>query len=117
MNDLPHTSDNIHLSEPQKLALMPQNPSAVSCNSKSAERLERLISASLSENTKRAYVADLAHFVGAGGQLPATSEMVALYLSRFAEQLAVLHCQLSQIRSHARTVSSGTQSDQANRLG
>lgn len=89
MNNLSHTSDNIHLSESQKLALRPQKPSAVFCNSKSAERLERLISASLSENSKRAYVADLAHFVGAGGQLPATSEMVALYLSSFAEELAV----------------------------
>ena len=89
MNNLPHTSDNIHLSEPQNLDLRPTKPSAVFCNEESAERLEKLISASLSENTKRAYLADLAHFLDAGGHLPATSEMVALYLARFAEQLAV----------------------------
>ncbi|MDG1377673.1 MAG: hypothetical protein P8P56_11820 [Yoonia sp.] len=35
------------------------------------------------------YVADLAHFVDAGGELPATAEQVALYLSSFADQLAV----------------------------
>ena len=89
MTNISHTSDNIHLSEPQNRSLTYHDLSAINCNGEAAERLEKLISASLSENTRRAYVADLAHFVEAGGQLPATSEMVAMYLSSFAEELAV----------------------------
>jgi len=84
-----HTFDNIHISEPQNPTLRPVCSIAINCNSGAAQKLEELVSASLSRNTKRAYLADLAHFVGAGGDLPASSEVVALYISTFAETLAV----------------------------
>ncbi|WP_428697250.1 site-specific integrase [Stappia sp.] len=89
MTDPGHTSDNIHISEPQNGGVAFANSVAINCNSEAEKRLERLTSASLAENTKRAYLADLAHFVSAGGEFPATPEMVAIYVSAFAEQLAV----------------------------
>lgn len=89
MKNQPHPFDNIHISEPQNPALNPVNSIAINCNSDAAEKLEKLVSASLSENTKRAYLADLAHFVEAGGNLPAMPEAVALYVSTFSETLAV----------------------------
>ena len=89
MKNKPHTFDNIHISEPQNPALKPVSSIAINCNSGAAQKLEELVSASLSENTKRAYLADLAHFVEAGGNLPATPEVVALYVSTFSETIAV----------------------------
>lgn len=89
MADSSGTSDNIHISEPQTPARTNASPIAINCNHPADTRLQELISASLSENTKRAYMADLAHFLGAGGELPASPDTVALYLSRFAGELAV----------------------------
>lgn len=89
MADTLGTSDNIHISEPQTPVTTDASPIAINCNSPANVRSQELISASLSENTKRAYMADLAHFVRAGGRLPASLENVALYLSRFAGELAV----------------------------
>lgn len=39
--------------------------------------------------TRRGYAADLRHFLGHGGKLPATERMVALYLARHADVLKV----------------------------
>lgn len=47
------------------------------------------VQASLSENTRKAYRADLEHFLSAGGCIPASPEMVADYLSRHAGLLAI----------------------------
>lgn len=42
------------------------------------------LQASLSENSRRAYRGDLAHFLGWGGVIPAAPEVVATYLATFA---------------------------------
>ena len=89
MADTFGTSDNIYISEPQTPARTNASPIAINCNHPADARLQELISASLAENTKRAYMADLAHFLGAVGELPASPDSVALYLSRFAGELAV----------------------------
>ncbi|MFD1740736.1 site-specific integrase [Cypionkella sinensis] len=49
---------------------------------------ETFIRASISESTRRAYRADLAHFAAWGGAMPATKEMVARYLAEHADTLA-----------------------------
>lgn len=82
-------SVNNHISEPQTPVRTNASPIAINCNHPEDARLQELISASLSENTKRAYMGDLTHFLEAGGELPASPEGVALYLSRFAGELAV----------------------------
>ena len=41
--------------------------------------------ASLSDNSRRAYRADLNHFLAWGGTIPATPEMIAVYLADHAE--------------------------------
>jgi hypothetical protein len=43
--------------------------------------------AATSDNTRRAYQADIRHFERWGGQLPATTEAVLRYLHAFAETL------------------------------
>lgn len=44
---------------------------------------------SLAENSRRAYLSDLAQFVGWGGSIPATAETVASYLAAHADRLSV----------------------------
>lgn len=51
--------------------------------------VQRLVRASLSEESKRAYRLDLAHYEGTGRPLPATPETVASYLAEAAETYAV----------------------------
>lgn len=50
--------------------------------------VDHFIRESLSENTRQAYRADLAHFTNWGGELPAAPEMVAHYLADHADSLA-----------------------------
>ncbi|WP_297339408.1 site-specific integrase [Pseudophaeobacter sp.] len=50
--------------------------------------VEHFIHESLSENTRKAYRSDLAHFTEWGGLLPANADMVARYLAHHAEALA-----------------------------
>ena len=52
------------------------------------EAVEHFIRESLSENTRKAYRADLAHFSDWGGVLPATRDQVARYLADHADTLA-----------------------------
>jgi integrase len=49
-----------------------------------AEDIEALVRDSLSENTRRAYASDLAQFLAWGGNVPASKEMIAAYLSEHA---------------------------------
>ncbi|MGB3389424.1 MAG: site-specific integrase [Pseudaminobacter sp.] len=51
--------------------------------------VQRLVTASLSEASKRAYRLDVAHYEGTGRRLPATPEIVASYLAEGAETYAV----------------------------
>ncbi len=50
--------------------------------------VEHFIRESLSENTRKAYRSDLAHFTDWGGVLPATPDQVARYLADHADTLA-----------------------------
>lgn len=47
------------------------------------------LQASLSDNTRRAYTHDLAHFKAWGGRIPASPETVATYLAEHAQQLSI----------------------------
>lgn len=51
--------------------------------------VQRLVTASLSEASKRAYRLDVAHYESTGRRLPATPEIVASYLAEGAETYAV----------------------------
>lgn len=55
---------------------------------KLSPQVQQYLQASLSENTRRAYDNDLAHFIRWGGRIPATPECVASYLASHASQLA-----------------------------
>lgn len=52
-------------------------------------RITDYVRASISENTRRAYRSDLAHFAEWGGTIPATDVMVADYLVAHAETLSI----------------------------
>ena len=52
------------------------------------EAVEHFIRESLSENTRKAYRSDLAHFADWGGELPASAVLVARYLADHADMLA-----------------------------
>lgn len=52
------------------------------------DAVEHFIRESLSENTRQAYRADLAHFTAWGGDLPAAPEIVTRYLADHADSLA-----------------------------
>ncbi|KIN79622.1 site-specific integrase [Sulfitobacter mediterraneus] len=74
------TQDNPFLSRPTKYT---------ECNTLIADKaVEHFIRESLSENTRKAYQADLTHFINWGGTLPATANMVARYLANHADSLA-----------------------------
>jgi integrase len=51
--------------------------------------VRRLVENSLSDNTKRAYLSDLAHFSQWGGAIPSSDRVVALYLAAHAEGLSI----------------------------
>jgi len=55
---------------------------------KLSPQVEQYLLASLSENTRRAYKNDLAHFIRWGGRIPATPECVASYLAGHANKLS-----------------------------
>ena len=50
--------------------------------------VRKYLDAALSDNTLRAYCADLKHFVGWGGVVPASPELVATYIAHHADILA-----------------------------
>ena len=52
------------------------------------EAVEHFIRESLSENTRKAYRSDLAHFTDWGGELPASAVLIARYLADHADTLA-----------------------------
>jgi integrase len=79
MNGLILTRHNPFLSRPTKPEIAPTEADAA---------VEHFIRESLSENTRAAYRADLAHFIAWGGVLPATADLVARYLADHADTLA-----------------------------
>lgn len=80
MSDFVLTRNNSFLSRPTKGAGCPD----LTTN----EAVEHFIRESLSENTRKAYRSDLAHFTDWGGSLPAAADLVARYLADHAEALA-----------------------------
>lgn len=72
----------------------------------SAAAIHDLVYNSLSENTKRAYAADLRHFQGWGGAVPTTPEIVAGYLARLAEthKAATINRRLASISKAHRAI-------------
>lgn len=52
------------------------------------EHVEDFVRESLSDNTRRAYASDIARFERWGGTLPATNEMIAMYLAEYASSHA-----------------------------
>jgi integrase len=79
MNGLILTRHNPFLSRPNKAEIGHEKADAA---------VEHFIRESLSENTRAAYRADLAHFTAWGGVLPATADLVAHYLADYADTLA-----------------------------
>jgi integrase len=76
-NDL--TSDNPYLSRPT----LPDGSREL------AELVATYVQDSLAENTRRAYLSDLAHFENWGGSLPSSDKMLALYFASHAETFSV----------------------------
>lgn len=60
---------------------------AINCAVDLPDAVRRYVHESLSENTRRAYLSDLAHFESWGGCIPASDVLVASYLADHAEQL------------------------------
>jgi integrase len=79
------TSDNPYLSR-AKPDLVPG--SAVNCTDL-PDAVARYVRASLADNTRRAYLSDLAHFENWGGRIPASAETLASYLAAHAGTLHV----------------------------
>jgi integrase len=97
------TRDNLHLSRPtngvrEGLDTPPSDglPSLIEdqfCETSFtpllSDKVIALVEKSISDNTRRAYQSDLAHFEAWGGQLPADPTVVASYVAVHAETLSV----------------------------
>ena len=62
---------------------------AVQATTSPAVQLRHYLDNALSENTRRSYRSDIAHYMAAGGVIPSTSEMVASYLTHHATLLSI----------------------------
>lgn len=71
----PLTSDNPHLSEPKMSNTITRTERAEGL----PEQVRTYIREAVSDNTRRAYRADLSHFAAWGGTIPASPEIVASY--------------------------------------
>ena len=78
---------NLHLSRP-KIFEFTRMVRAINCTELS-EPVVHYLRESLSENTRRAYLSDIAHFESWGGNIPATDELIASYIAAHAETLSV----------------------------
>lgn len=63
------------------------NPEKNTSIAKETPSLHTYIHAATSQNTRRSYQADIRHFYGWGGYLPATTEMLLQYLNHYAASL------------------------------
>jgi integrase len=82
------TRDNIHLSRTKKFPSLPVSEMADWDMSAVDAHLASLVRDSLADNTRRAYLSDLAHFESWGGQVPATDKLIASYLAAHVETLS-----------------------------
>jgi integrase len=96
------TSDNFHLSRPTTTDFgCADDGTPLSVLNCSDPKILEFIAAATAENTRRAYNADLRHFLAWGGHLPATPEQVARYLADHAASLstATLARRLAGVRA------------------
>jgi integrase len=100
MSAEPLTSDNLHLSGPtidpvqgKRTGVETGDRSTQSCEINFTTCLPDMVvayvEASISDNTRRAYVADLAHFKAWGGTIPSSDAVVARYLAEQVDSLSV----------------------------
>src|SRR5207248_7797766 len=82
------TSDNLHLSQPT-MTQLDVPVSAIHCTNSLPDKVANYVCDSLSPNTRRAYLSDLAEFERWGGSIPASVETVAAYMAARADALAV----------------------------
>jgi len=87
MSGDPLTRYNLHLSGPKKGDLAHQF--ATECTSFEPNTVADYIRESLAQNTRVAYLSDLAHFESWGGRIPASPEIIAEYLVAYADVLSV----------------------------
>lgn len=87
----PHEAGRIAVNCTDSILPPGPEPSEVNCteNRTISPEAKALIACSLAANTERAYRADLAHFIGWGGTLPASPAMVADYIATYAGVLSV----------------------------
>ncbi len=83
------TSDNTHLSRPKTGPDLADFGPSEATWIEPAATVQDYLRAATSENTRRAYRADLRHFVDWGGTIPTTDVVVAEYIARHAGELAV----------------------------
>jgi integrase len=98
-------------SMPARQRLTPHQAKMTTRKSKTIQRPNKASSlvatytrAAQSESTKRSYEQDVRHFISNGGRIPATPEMVAEYLAKFAGVLAaatLAHRLIAIQRAHA----------------
>jgi hypothetical protein len=79
------TSDNIHLSRTKTTQIAALSDVTNSGDAPLDEHVASLVHDSVADNTRRAYLSDLAHFERWGGQVPATDQLIASYLAAHAE--------------------------------
>ena len=82
------TRDNLHLSR-VTMALQSLRNNAINCTNVEPSTVADYVRESLAENTRVAYLSDLAHFENWGGRVPAAPEKIAEYLVAHADALSV----------------------------
>jgi hypothetical protein len=82
------TSENVHLSRPRIRNEEHQKARAINCTF-FPDIVAGYVSASLANNTQRAYLSDLAHFEAWGGTIPADPATISAYLAKQADTLSV----------------------------
>jgi integrase len=83
------TRDNPYLSRPTTSPLAVSELSAINCTSDLPDGVAGFVRDSLAQNSRCAYLSDLAQFEAWGGSIPASPETVASYLTARTDALAV----------------------------
>src|ERR1700712_1045909 len=88
MSDSPLTRHNLPLSR-VTMAVQSAQVCEINCTNPQPSTVADYIRESLSENTRIAYLSDLAHFESWGGRIPASPGTIAEYLVAHADDLSV----------------------------
>lgn len=83
------TRYNLHLSRPTRGEESDEQSFAINCTSTMLGTVADYVRESLAQNTRLAYLSDLAHFEAWGGRIPSNPETVAEYLVAHAYILSV----------------------------